>query len=380
VLKPRRDFAVTHWWRIEAIWDFYKTEPFDDRCWELTRKYLTDIREHGSDVIYVPLFFMRREIFERPAQLLEVKRIGEDKYAFDFERTRKFIKLARECGFEKFEWPHLWIYWGVEHPIRVYTPKGDGAMELLWPVDSPPTTGVYRKFLEQFLPAFHDFLVDEKALENSYFHLSDEPGSAQHVENYRRARQLLRELAPWMKVIDALSDVRYGREGLTDHPIPIVSSAQAYIDERIPHWVYFCCAPRGAWLNRFMDTPLAKVRMSGWVFYRLKAQGFLHWGYNYWHKMEQEVLLDPFTESAGDSWPGIPYGDPFVVYPGKDGPIDSIRWEVFAESLQDYAILQTAEVGADDAMLNEIETYAKFPKDAKWIDAKLREVLKLEKR
>ena len=33
-----------------------------------------------------------------------------------------------------------------------------------------------------------------------------------------------------------------------------------------------------------------------------------------------------------------------MIYPGKDGPIDSLRWEVFAESLQDYAILQTAAI------------------------------------
>ena len=95
------------------------------------------------------------------------------------------------------------------------------------------------------------------------FILSDEP-AAEHIANYRRARQTLRELAPWMKVMDALSDVEYGRQALTDMPIPMVSAAQAYIDEKIPHWVYYCCAPRGPYLNRFLDTPLAKIRMSGW--------------------------------------------------------------------------------------------------------------------
>jgi hypothetical protein len=179
------------------------------------------------------------------------------------------------------------------------------------------------------------------------------------------------------RIMDALSDIRYGREKLTDIPIPIVSSAQKYIDENIPHWVYYCCAPRGQWLNRFMDTPLTKVRMSGWIFYRLRAQGFLHWGYNYWHYMEQERLTDPFTMATGGDWPGIPHGDPFLVYPGENGPIDSIRHEVFAESLQDFAILQTAGVKFDDAMLSEIQTYAKFPRSEKWIDERMRKVLKL---
>ena len=56
----------------------------------------------------------------------------------------------------------------------------------------------------------------------------------------------------------------------------------------------------------------------------------------------------------------MPYGDPFMIYPGPDGPIDSIRWEVFAESLQDYAMLQTAGIKPDDPLLSELKSYADF--------------------
>jgi hypothetical protein len=198
------------------------------------------------------------------------------------------------------------------------------------------------------------------------------------LEDCRRAREVLRELAPWMKVRDALSDVRYGREGLTDFPIPLVSAAQAYRDAGIPHWVYFCCAPQGPWINRFLDTPLAKIRMSGWLFYRLEAKGFLHWGFNYWHKIEQEELTDPFNDSSAAAWPGIPYGDPFMIYPGPNGPWDSIRWEVFAESLQDYAILQTAGIAPNDPRLAEIKSYADFPKSEAWLQQRLGEILRAQ--
>jgi hypothetical protein len=297
VIQPRHDFDVIHWWRGEAIWDYYKTGMFDEQWWQLTRAYLTDMLAHGSDVVYVPIFFNRRETFKRPCQLLVINSTKPDVYEFDWAQVKRFVEMAKSIGFKKFEWSHLWIYWGVENPIRAYTQR-DGKWVMLWPPDTKATSDTYVSFLKQFLPAFHQFLTEEDILATSYFHLSDEPGSAQHVENYKRARALLRDLAPWMKVMDALSDIRYGREGLTDIPIPIVSSAQAYIDEKIPHWVYYCCAPHGPWLNRFLDTPLPKVRMSGWLFYRLGAKGFLHWGYNYWHKIEQEVITDPFTEAS----------------------------------------------------------------------------------
>ncbi|SIO30157.1 protein of unknown function [Singulisphaera sp. GP187] len=173
-----------------------------------------------------------------------------------------------------------------------------------------------------------------------------------------------------------VGNIEYGKEGLTDIPIPLVSAAQAYMDAKIPHWVYYCCAPTGPWLNRFMDTPLSKIRMSGWLFYRHQANGFLHWGFNYWDKMEKEEAGDPFHDGSNASYPGIPFGDPFMIYPGPDGPIDSIRWEVFAESLQDYAILQTAGIAPGDAMLSDIKTYADFPKDPEWLAKTLRKVLK----
>lgn len=375
VIQPRKDFEVIHWWRGEATWDYYKTGMFDNRWWEITRAQLEDMLDHGSDVVYVPVFFDRRETFKRPCQLLVVNETEPGKYQFDWSQVKQFTDMCKQIGFKKFEWSHIWIYWGVKNPVRVYTKK-EGKYVMLWSPDIGATSDTYVNFLKQFLPEFHDFLAKENILEDSYFHLSDEPG-ASHVENYKRARQVLHELAPWMKVMDALSDIQYGRQGLTDMPIPMVNSAQAYIDEKIPHWVYYCCAPQGPWLNRFMDTPLPKVRMAGWTFYRLGAKGFLHWGFNYWHKIEQEVVTDPLTDGCVSAWPGIPYGDPFVIYPGADGqPMDSIRWEVFAESLQDYAILQTAGIKPEDPLLSEIKTYAQFPKNEEWIQQTLEKILK----
>ena len=65
-----------------------------------------------------------------------------------------------------------------------------------------------------------------------------------------------------------------------------------------------------------------------------------------------------------------------VVYPGPDGPYDSIRWEVFAESLQDYAILQSAGTDPDDPLLAPLRSYEDFPKTAEWISQALKQVLK----
>lgn len=375
VVKPRENFHVTHWVRGEATWNYYKTEMFDEKWWQLSKAQLLDLLDHGTDVVYVPVLFFLKPIFKRPCQLLIVDEPSPGKYVFDWTLVERFIKMCKEIGYTKFEWTTLWVYWGVEHPTRVYK-KVNGKHELLWDPNISAFSEIYLNFLRQFLPQFHSFLLKQDVLKGSYFHLSDEP-DARHIANYRQAKQVLNELAPWMHpLMDALSNIKYGREKLVDIPIPKVDAASEFIAEKIPHWVYYCQTPQGSFLNRFFDTPLAKIRMAGFLFYHLKAEGFLHWGYNYWNKLETEEVLDPFCHADAGVYPEIPFGDPFVVYPGPDGPISSIRWEVFAEALQDFAILQTAGISKDDKRFAELKSYADFPKSEKWIKNTMYNILK----
>jgi len=373
-INERKDFPVTHWWRPSSIYGHYKLEPWSDEWFAMTEKYIRDMVEHGSNVVLVNTLEFRREVFKVPNQMLTITKNG-DKYEFDYSVVRRFVHMAKGAGMEYFEWPHLWIYWGVKNPMVVYKKSGD-KYELYFPIDSDGFAPEYIDFLKQYLDSLHAFLIEEGILEKSFFHLSDEPGEGDHYVRYKKARGILKDIAPWMKVMDALSHLDYGKNGVTDIPVPSIVTAKSFKDAGIPHWAYYCCGPRGDYLNRFMDTPLAKVRMSGMLFYRLGAEGFLHWGYNYWDKIEQDHLLDVYQQGDAGAWPDIPYGDPFVVYPGNDGPVSSTRWEIFAESLQDYAILQTAGIAPDDPMLGEIVDYNRFPKSEDWILNTLDKIIK----
>ena len=137
VIQPRRDFHVIHWTRGEANWDYYKTDMFDDRWWEITRAQLENMLDHGSDVAYVPIFFDRREVFRRPCQLLIVDEPEPGKYRFDWSRAKRYTDISKRAGFTHFEWSHLWLYWGVENPVHVYK-KQDDKYVMLWPPTRKP--------------------------------------------------------------------------------------------------------------------------------------------------------------------------------------------------------------------------------------------------
>ncbi len=364
-LEERRDFRITHWFYADSIFAWYKLRPFSEEFWQLCEKFVVNYAAHGLDTLYVPVFTPPLDGVKLPTQLLGVEKIGESQYRFDWSAVKRWVEMARAQGISHFEWSHPFTQWGAEFAIRIY--KGQGLDEvLLWPPDTKATSTIYRTFLEQYLPELHTFLQQEKLLDCSFFHISDEPHGETHLENYRQARQLLQELAPWMKTMDALTDITYAHLNLTDMPVPSITTALSFLEAGLDCWCYYCCGPRGPYLNRLLDTPLAKIAMHGFLFYRWPFKGFLHWGYNYWFRSQTRELVDVFTLQDGDKWPGWAYGDTSVVYPGPEGPIDSLRWEIFAEALQDYRLLQTVNLERDDKLLQALRSFADFPKTASW--------------
>jgi hypothetical protein len=378
VMKRRTGFHVTHWFYNDAILDWHRLQAFERRFWDLLPAYIRNCAEHGQDTLYVPVFTPPLDGVKRPTQLLRVKRTGRlegRQYGFDWTDVKRYVDIAKRCGMQFFEWTHFFWQWGCRYALRIYEDQGHDE-RLLWRPQTPAVSKTYSEFLSEFLPELRTFLDRERILKRSFFHVSDEPQGEEHLPNYRKAKALLGRLAPWMTTMDALSEIAFGRQKVTDMPIPLITVTKRFVEEGIPCWTYFCAGPRGPYLNRLMDTPLAKIRMAGWLFYRFGLKGFLHWGYNYWYRSQTRTLIDPFCEASGKRWPDWAYGDPFVVYPGGKGPLDSIRWEIFAASLQDYALLQQSGSDPSGELLRPLEDFHRFPRDEDWWCRARREVLK----
>lgn len=366
-LEPRRDFHITHWFYADSLVAQYGVRAFSEEFWTICERYVADYASHGCDVLYVPAFTPPLDGVKLPTQLLTVTRGADGGWRLDWTRVRRWLAMARRHGITHFEWVHPFTQWGVRFAIRIYEGERQEEERLAFPDGTPATSPEYRAFLAQYCDELHGLLQEEGILETSFFHVSDEPHGDEHKANYRAAREMLRQIAPWMRTMDALTDIAYGREGLTDLPVPSITTAVSFVEEGIPCWCYYCCGPRGRYLNRLLDTPLPKIWMHGVLFYRWPFGGFLHWGYNYWFQSQTRNLVDVYTCQDGRAWPGWAYGDTCVVYPGADGaPVDSLRWEIFGESLQDYQLLQTLGVGRDDPAFHAVRGFSDFPKDSGW--------------
>jgi hypothetical protein len=104
---------------------------------------------------------------------------------------------------------------------------------------------------------------------------------------------------------------------------------------------------------------------SHWINFRYGATGYLHWGYNQW------TDDDPFTRTTRPHGgpPYLPAGDPWIVYPGANGPLDSIRFEAMRDGIVDHELLsQLAEKNPEKAMefaTRHVQGFAKYDTDVK---------------
>ncbi|MBA4147435.1 MAG: hypothetical protein H0X66_04915 [Verrucomicrobia bacterium] len=227
VLKPRENFPVTNWISADSIWEHYKTEPCSERFWQLADGYIANLVTHGHDVIYTPMFNNRHEILVRPAQLLRVKRTAPDQYEFDFTDVRRWVRIALRHGANHIEFPHFFTPAPTSgrYPQRIFERDAKSIGAMLWAPEISATGDTYKSFLKQFIPQFKQFMEEEKILEKSFFHCADEPDGDVQMADYRKARALLKELAPWMQVMDAMSEPRFATERLSDMPIPSIVTA-----------------------------------------------------------------------------------------------------------------------------------------------------------
>jgi len=294
-------------------------------------------------------------------------------YAFGFDNLRRWIELCGSLGIKYFEMPHLFTQWGAKAAPKIMAYK-DGLCRRIFGWDTPAVGGGYTRFLSQYLPVLTNKLREWGIAERTYFHISDEP-SYEHLENYLAAKNSVIEYLSGFHIIDALSSFEFYKSGAVSEPIPSSDHIKPFLENNVPRlWTYYCTGQHLKVSNRFFAMPSARNRIIGVQLYKFNIAGFLHWGFNFYNSMHSKRHINPFAVT--DSEGAFPSGDPFMVYPNKDGtPGESIRIMVFHEALQDLRALELLEsLAGREFVLGLIEegadmpvTFGEYPKTDEYI-------------
>jgi hypothetical protein len=379
---PEQSLIHTEWFHCDCLAKQYKTEIFSELHWELIERYVETAVKHGINMILTPLFTppLDTEIGgERPTvQLVDVYKKNSS-YRFSFDRLNRWISLCSSKGIKYFEFAHLFTQWGAEHAPKIMAEE-NGELNRIFGWETDAAGEEYKNFLSQFLFELKAYIKNHQLEERVYFHISDEP-RREHLQSYRLASEAVKDILQPFPIIDALSDYEFYRTGLVQYPIPSNDHIEPFLENKVPNlWTYYCCSQYKKVSNRFFNFPSVRNRMIGMQLYKYNIVGFLHWGYNFWFSQLSKKQLNPFQSTdAGHSYPS---GDAFLVYPGEEEPIESIRLEVFYEALQDLRALQLLEelIGRDQTIkmledsLERPLTFSEYPKDDAWLLNKREEI------
>lgn len=368
---PEQTIKYTRWFYCDCICEAHNVAFGSEKFWELAEKYLAIAVKRGMNEVLTPIHTPPLDTgvgLERmTTQLVKIKKLG-DKYEFDFADLNRWIDMAHRVGTKYFEMAHLFTQWGAKCAPKIVADV-DGVETRIFGWDTAATAPEYAAFLAQYLTALTTFLREKSVEKNCFFHISDEPRDYM-MDDYRAARAIVEPYIQGYDIMDALSDYEFYRQGVVKTPIVATNHIEPFLEAKVEGlWCYYCVGQYKKTSNVFIAMPSARTRIMGVQMYLHRIAGFLQWGYNFYHNQYSFEVIDPYLITDGDGF--APAGDAFIVYPGKDGPEESLRMMVFAEGFQDMRALQWLEQlrgrAFVEALIGETITFSEYPTDAKWL-------------
>jgi hypothetical protein len=330
------------WFEQERMAKHYpQLKPDPDRYWKILESIGRTMADYKQNVVFVPV------------RTLAQARLTDGAVQYDFGLVDMWIETFDKAGMARLiEGGHLSgrLGGGYDSPYVIRTDLVENGKIVTkdLPADDPRAEQNLREFLRQL----RNHLNEKGWLSRYVQHIHDEPHGAE-MPIYRRYVHIVSEELPGVPTLDAISlheDIPAQEE--TTIWVPELGTFDDRLDAIAAHkarggqsWYYICLAPRGKYLNRFIDFPSLKVRLLPWVNYRYGLTGYLHWGGNFW--------TDQPFENVQPDWGGgitLPAGDDAIVYPDPkhDGVFVSVRLEVMREGIEDYELLMEAARHAPD--------------------------------
>ena len=221
-------------------------------------------------------------------------------------------------------------------------------------------TPEYERMFKSYLSQIQDHLEANGWLDKAYIYWFDEPDPKDY-DFVKEGMDLLKRAAPKMTrfLTEQPEPELYGSVDLW---CPVTSEynheraeERRKVGERF--WWYICTGPKEPYCTLFIDHYATELRIWLWQTWKYKVEGILVWQSNYWtsplvypEPKLQNPYEDPMSYVSGYGNP-VGYvgywgnGDGRFIYPpvsamegqkSLSGPVNSIRWEMLREGIEDY--------------------------------------------
>lgn len=226
-------------------------------------------------------------------------------------------------------------------------------------------TPQYQAALAAYLRQVEAHLAERGWLDKAFVYWFDEPDPKDY-EFVMNGFRKLREFAPGIRrmLTEQVETELVGGPNLWC-PVSPAFDLEAATGRRAAgeeFWWYVCTGPKAPFATLFIDHPGTELRVWLWQTWQRGIDGILVWQTNYWTSgaaypdAPQNPYADPMGWVSGYSTPAGTRaawgnGDGRFIYPPEaaadansaapvlDGPVDSIRWEMLRDGIEDYEYL-----------------------------------------
>jgi hypothetical protein len=317
------NFFYTNWFNLSKMEEYHQLERWSTDWYIMLDKY-AKLMAYG-----------RQNCVKIPAELIYIE---NDEIFLNEERMMSFINVFLKYGFKYFESPHL-----------LDRGKNDdwGNPELITKLRD---VGYYseegKKEINDVALKIKEFTKKYNLTDKWLQHIADEPTSV-NAQCYIDVSNQIKDIHPDIKIMEA-TNTRESLGNSIDIWCPIINDFQENEDffrsreklgEKI--LVYTCLVPGGKWLNRTLDMEKIRQVYFGWGGSKYNTMGYLHWGLNQYkaNPFENSVVKHPSPAAGPNNF--LPAGDTHIIYPGKNGPLSSLRFESHRIGCEDYEILES---------------------------------------
>ena len=316
------NFFYTNWFNMQKMEEKHDLKRWSKKWYKMLDKYAQIMAKGRQNCIIIP------------KELISLK---NNKIILDEKKMISFIEVFKKHGFTYFESPHLLgrgenDNWGNPELITSLRKKGYYSSE-------------GKKEIDTIIHKIKKFTLKYNLKNQWLQHISDEPTDVS-AKCYQDAAKQIKSIYPEIKIMEATNAME-SLSGSIDLWCPLINDFQENEEffrnrekegEKI--LIYTCLVPGGKWLNRTLDMERIRQVYFGWAGSKYNTFGYLHWGLNQYkaNPFTQSVVKHPSPAASSNNY--LPAGDTHIIYPGKNGPLSSLRFESQRLGIEDYEILE----------------------------------------
>ncbi len=311
------EFHMVNWLYYPLIAEQHGVEPYSEEYRAILANYMKNQLDMRTDYLMIPS--------GEPVRDADGKVID-----FDFSHAEYVGKMAIYYGFNCIMGGFVARFKNWDDPDNL----------LLWDREVAVTTNEGFRQLKLYFTRAYECVV-KNGWESHYMQcLVDEP-QFPNSRAYQALSGICRQAMPGVTINDPVEtcdiqgacDIWVVKQAVYEKHYEKFRELQDYGEEM---WLYTCGFPAGKTMNRVMDLPLTVSRLPMWLCYKYDCPGFLHWGYHYLNKPDENGIVDGcYKISEKFKYPG---GNGHVVYTGETGPIYGVRAHAQRTGAIDYEL------------------------------------------